>query len=186
MIKSFENFDIDEQSEENSRIEELLKTITELEEQNSLLVDKITDMNDTIDDLEDSLGKKENEIYELEDSIEKLERENKRLENENESWEKDGERWSDEKQELNEALNALSNPSEVFYKKESEEKKLMIIQSFIDTLNVMEDYPIEFGSLLLKEGTRYDRLLRFSLNPEWIKTYLGGGASILNRLDIKD
>jgi chromosome segregation ATPase len=188
MIKNFSEYKLNEEEVPNDYIKELLSQIKSLEDKNSDLVDRIDELEDDIKDLEKTVDEKDDEIYGLEDSYSKLEKENSKFESEIESWKKQEEKWIDEKQDLEAQLKIFQDPYTIF-NKGTEDEKTKVVEAFLDMLDIMEDRPIEFGSMLRKEMktlTRIKRLINSMLNKEWVDAYTGSGGSLLNNFDIKD
>ena len=188
MIKNFSEYKLNEEEVPNDYIKELLSQIKSLEDKNSDLVDRIDELEYDIKDLESTVDKKDDEIYGLEDSYSKLEKENSKFESEIESWGKQEEKWVDEKQDLEAQLKIFQDPYTIF-DKGTEDEKMKVVEAFLDMLDIMEDRPIEFGSMLRKEmqtRTRFKRLINAMLNKEWVDSYTGSGGSLLNNFGIKD
>lgn len=188
MIKNFSEYKLNEEEVSNEYIQKLLDQIESLENKNSDLVDRIDELEDDIRDLESTVEKKEEEIYGLEDSYSKLEKENSKFESEIESLGKHEEKLIDEKQDL-EAQLKIFQESYTIFDKGTEDEKMKVVEAFLDMLDIMEDRPIEFGSILRKEmktRTRFGRLINAMLNKEWVDAYAGSGGSLLNNFGIKD
>jgi predicted RNase H-like nuclease (RuvC/YqgF family) len=186
MIKDFDNYFLNEEERPDKYVNELLDKIQFLESQNSDLVDRIDELEDDIRELEKSNDDQSGKIYGLEESFEKLEKENSRLEDEIERLEKLEEEWIDEKEDLVRELVIYTDPYKIFDSGD-EQGKIQVVDSFLGVLDLMEDRPIEFGSTLRKEikSTRFESLVSAMLNKEWVDTYTGSAASLLNRFGKK-
>ena len=186
MIKDFDSYFINEEGAPDKYVQDLLDKIQTLENQNSDLVDRINELTDEIRELEKSNDDRSEKIYGLEESFEKLEKENSRLEDEIKRYEKLEEEWIDEKENLVRELVIYTDPYKIFDSGD-EQGKIQVVDSFLGVLDLMEALPIEFGSVLRKEikSTRFERLVSVMLNKEWVDTYTGSAASLLNRFGKK-
>lgn len=186
MIKNFDNYFLNEEERSDKYVRELLDKIQFLENQNSDLVDRIDELEDDIRELEKSNDDKSEKIYGLEESFEKLEKENYKLRDEIERLEELEEKLTGEKKDLERELEIYTDSYKIFDSGD-EQGKIQVINSFLGMLDLMEDRPIEFGSTLRKEikSTRFERLVSAMLNKEWVDTYTGSAASLLNRFGKK-
>jgi chromosome segregation ATPase len=187
MIKDFDRYFLNEEETSKKYVQELLDKIQSLENQNSDLVDRIDELTDEIRELEKSNDDQSEKIYGLEESFEKLEEENSSLEDELKGYEKLEEEWIDEKKDLERELEIYTDSYKIFDSGD-EQGKTQVIHSFLDMLDLMEDLPIEFGSVLRKEiksTRRFERLVGVMLNKEWVDTYTGSAVSFINRFGKK-
>jgi len=184
MIKKFQNFDLSEQNISEDYVKDLLKKISKLEEYNQNLNDKIDQLEDDVRDMEKSNDDKSERIYGLEESFEKLEKENSKLEDEKQRLEKVEESLSSEKKDLEKRIEIYEEPYKVFLDQKNEHYQSDIVTLFHTYLDLMEDYPSEFGILIRKNmRPRYDRLMYAMLNKEWVDGFTGDGAGLLSRYE---
>ena len=183
MISNFSNFKVNEEEVSDSYVQELIDKISKLEEYKMNLSDRIDELEDDVYNLENSIEKKDEEIYGLQESFEKLEKWNSKLETEKESANKREEKLMDEIGAFEKQIKIYQDSDSVF-SKGSDEDKNNIVSTFMDYLETMEDYPVEFGSLIrenMKTRPRYNDLVYKMLNKEWVEGFTGSGASLLNR-----
>lgn len=183
MIRNFSNFNVNEEDVSDSYIQELIDKISKLEEYKMNLSDRIDELEDDVYNLENSIEEKGLEIYGLEESFEKLEKQYSKLEDEKESADKREEKLMDEIGAFEKQLKNYQDSYNVF-SKGSDEDKNNLVSTFMDYLEIMEDYPIEFGSLIrenMKMRPKYNDLVYKILNKEWTEGFTGSGASLINR-----
>jgi chromosome segregation ATPase len=183
MIINFSNFKVNEEEVSDSYVKELINKISKLEEYKMNLSDRIDELENDVYQLENAIEKKDEEIYGLQESFEKLEKQYSKLEDEKESADKREEKLMDEIADFEKQIKIYQDSDSVF-SKGSEEDKKNIVSTFMDYLDTMEDYPLEFGSLIrenMRLYKRYDSLVHKMLNKEWVQGFTGSGASLLNR-----
>jgi chromosome segregation ATPase len=183
MISNFSNFKVNEEEVSDSYVQELIDKISKLEEYKMNLDDRIDELEDDVYNLENSIEKKDEEIYGLQESFEKLEKWNSKLETEKESADKREEKLMDEIGAFEKQLKIYQNSDSVF-SKGSEEDKNNIVSTFMDYLEAMEDYPLEFGNLIrenVKMRPKYNDLVHRMLNKEWLEGFIGSGSALLMR-----
>jgi chromosome segregation ATPase len=181
MIKNFSKFNINEE-DSSYLINQLNERISKLEEENDRLEDRISELKDEISDLVDTVSKKEDDIYGLENSIEKAEKQISKLERENEKYEETEANLIDEKNFLSRELDDFLDPYSGF-EDGDEYKKEKLTDVFLIFIDIMREYPIEFGNLIKSRmGNRTKESLYDFLNKEWLDTYTGKGSSFLNRM----
>jgi chromosome segregation ATPase len=186
MISNFSNFKVNEEEVSDSYVQELIDKISKLEENKMNLSDRIDELEDDVSNLENDIDKKDEEIYGLQESFEKLEKWYSKLEDEKESADKREEKLMDEIGAFEKQLKIYQDSDSVF-SKGSEEDKNNIVSTFMDYLETMEDYPLEFGGLVrknMKLRPRYVELVNKILNKEWVQGFTGSGSGLLNRYEL--